>query len=556
MRSTPWVLLLLATLLGGCDGIISDPAGTAGSGPGGSGDRAAPLPDGLAMEDVPPTAMRRLSRAELDSTLRDLLGDETRPASQALPEDTQDPFDNDYTTQLPSAVLVEGMEAIAQASVRRALADPVLRSRLLPCEPTGPGDAACMRSFVESFGRRAFRRPLEDEEVADFLALQSLAVEAGDFWYGVEAIARAILMVPDFVFRVEIGTPVEGSPGVRRLGDFEIATRMSYLLWGTTPDDRLLDRAQAGELVPVESRAAIARAMLADSRAVGQVDRFHAMWLGYERMAHDADLVTAMRGETRALIEKVVFDDDASYLDLFRATETFLDPTLAEHYGIPHSGSGSEWVSYEGTQRQGLLSHGTVLSAFAKWDDTSPTQRGIFIRERLMCQTIPPPPPTVNADDPPESEASPCKWDRYEQHRASAGCAGCHSLVDPVGFGLERFDRMGRYREHDEGLTECRITGEGELVGVGAFSGPAELADLLVESGTLEGCAVRQLWRFAFGRHERADDESLIEGLVSERRGTPWKLSDLLIEVVTSPQFELVREDEALLSPATPAGGE
>ena len=241
--------------------------------------------------------------------------------------------------------------------------------------------------------------------------------------------------------------------------------------------------------------------MLADPRAKAQLYRFHAMWLGYRAIPHDAALVAELNRETTALIDRVVFDGDRSYLELFTSSETFVSDTLADHYGLPQPG-GEGWVSYGDTGRAGILSHGSVLAGFSKFTDTSPTQRGIFVRTRLMCQDVPPPPPTVDVDQAPESDdGSPCKWDRYEAHRAIASCANCHDRVDKIGFGLESYDIAGRFRTHDDGLPECTIAGEGEIVEFGAtFSGPRELAELLVSEELVDRCAIRHVAQFALGR--------------------------------------------------------
>jgi hypothetical protein len=245
-----------------------------------------------------------------------------------------------------------------------------------------------------------------------------------------------------------------------------------------------------------------------------------------------------MEAESNALIERVVFDDKTAWLDVFRSKETFVDDTVARHYGLPSPGTAAKWVPYGTTGRQGLLSHGTFLSVAGKFNDTSPTQRGILIRERLLCQHIPPPDPSmmVNVDEPPKGDAV-CKYDRYAMHRAG-GCAACHSLMDPVGFGLENYDTTGKYRATEPNLPQCRIAGQGELVGVGAFRGPAELANLLLQTGELDRCAVAQLYQFASGRKEQnADDKAFIDLLTRRFRDKSHRFDELLLEYVAQPAF-------------------
>jgi len=251
--------------------------------------------------------------------------------------------------------------------------------------------------------------------------------------------------------------------------------------------------------------------------------------------------VGAFYRETSALIDRVVFDEPRSYLDLFTLNETYGDDELAAHYGYPAPG-GPAWVSYAGTTRSGILGHGSVLAAFSKFSDTSPTQRGIFIRTRLMCQVIPPPPATVNVDQPPGSGSAVCKEDRYSEHRTNASCAACHGQMDPIGFGLENYNMAGQWRDHDDGLPECPIAGVGSLPGYGGFSGPAELASLLVDSGEIERCAVEHVYRFAVGRRLTDAEAANTELLGASFAKEGYSMRELLLAVIGSGSFGYRRE--------------
>jgi hypothetical protein len=193
------------------------------------------------------------------------------------------------------------------------------------------------------------------------------------------------------------------------------------------------------------------------------------------------------------------------------------------------------------------LSHGAVLSAFGKFSDTSPTQRGIFVRTRLMCEVVAPPPPNVNSDQPPASMDAVCKADRYEQHRTNTACAACHSLLDPIGFGLENYDLAGQRRETDNDNVDCAIDGQGEVLPYGPFSGPAELASLLVNNNEIDDCVVRQWMSFAVGRPLLPYETAPSDQLVTSFRGTEHSLQDLLADFAASPAFALRQE-----APATP----
>jgi hypothetical protein len=483
------------------------------------------------------TGLHRLSRIEYDNTVADLLGDTTRSGFAALPEDVNDPFDNDFQTQLVSGALIAAAETLATGAAQRVLADPVERDALVGCTPAGPGDQACLGSFVRAFGRRAFRRPLTADEVGAYLGLSAFAVEAADFYAGVELVLRAMLQDPSFLYRVEIGTPVPGASGLYRLGDYEIAARMSYFLWASTPSDELLDLAGAGALATAGGRRAAAARMLADARGQQRVKDFHAFWLGYHQLPLAPDLATPMRAESDALVARVVFEQRSDYFDLFRATETFVTDALAVHYGLPAPGStAGAWVAYGASPRRGILSHGTLLAQGAKFDDTSPTLRGEFVRQRLLCQTIPPPPPNVAVDQPPAAVSSPCKVDRYAAHR-SGGCASCHDLTDPIGFGLENYDRTGAYRTADKDNPQCTITGDGNVAGLGTFNGPAELAALVIGSGGLESCVVTQVYRMALGRREADADAPTLQNLTAGFAQGGRAFDALLIDVVADPAF-------------------
>jgi hypothetical protein len=473
---------------------------------------------------------RRLSRLEYDNALRDLVGETTRPAWNMLPEDTYTPFDNDYTTQNPSAALVDGADSIADAVIASALADPSRRPLIVPCAASGPDDSTCFRAFVASFGLKVLRRPLASDEIDRFAALQSYSVEAGDFDFGVALAAGALLEHPEFLYRLELA-------GSGPLSDYEIASRLSFLIWGSIPDQALFTDAAAGMLATADGRRAAATRMLADPRALQRWSQFHAFWLGYFTLPHSQQLNDAMHAESQALVQDVVFSRGADYREMFTSPRTFIDNVLADQYGLAEPGS-AQWVSYDGTQRLGILSHGSVLSAFAKFTDTSPTQRGIFIRTRLLCGVVPPPPSNVATDAPPSAgTGSPCKVDRYAEHRSNPVCAGCHNQLDPLGFGLERYDQAGQYRTTDDGLPQCTITGDGETPELGAFNGPGELGTKLAESGRLEACVTKQLYRFAIGREDTGTDDANLAELTARFNEDGRRFTDLLLELVSSDAF-------------------
>lgn len=555
-------------LLGGCytGAQGSDPAFA--SGPGVSGDNAdageeggddpeddGEVPPPQNVEEVPQIGLRRLTAAEYDATLRDILRVEGSDSELLLPVDPRTPFDNDYTTQIPSETLIEATELLATDAADQLLEDPERLEALLPCSPAGPEDEECLAAFAQKFGRRALRRPLSAQEVDVLLHGDSgqggaaeFAAEDEDFDLGVHTIVRALLQAPEFLYRVEIGEPVPGDDTLFRLDDWEMASRLSYLLWGSAPDDWMLDRAADGGISTPSDVREVASQMLDDPRALDRIDRFHSMWLGYETMPFGGELADAMKAETRALLQRVIFDEEGPWQDVFRAEETFVNDVLAEHYGLPlPSLEGGEWVPYGDVDRKGLLSHGTFLSNGGKFGDTSPVQRGLMVRTRVFCQPIPPPPAGVDPDEKPAEGI--CKEERYSAH-SSGGCAACHVQIDPIGFGLENYGPLGAFREFEvddpetpEDESTCSIGGDGELSGVGRFNGPAELADLAVDAGYLDTCVQKQLYRFILGRYELDDaDIDYLEVVAAELGDDGFTFASMLMTFVGSDSFGYRRQ--------------
>jgi hypothetical protein len=526
---------------------------------GGSGPRPGQPPSGGPEPPAPPprteedrvyfkTAIRRLTRSELRQTILDLTGVDVAADVAKFPEDYAEAndvfaFDNKYVLQQPSAALIEAAKNLADVVGARVLADAAVQKRLYTCTPRSAGDDTCLRSFITAFGRRVLRRPLTPAEIDGYLAkFRPFAMEANDFNRAVSLTARALLQDMEFLYRVEVGQPVTGSPGMFKLGGYEMATRLAYFLWGSTPDDALLDTAGAGErLQTPESVRLAANRMLADPRAQRGVSRFHGMWLGYERQPPPTAMQRQMLDETGALIDRVVFRERRPWLDLFRMKETYVDVALAGHYGLPRpAGAAVGWVPYGTSGRQGILSHASFLGVERKHQDTSPTMRGQHVRTRLLCTEVPPPPANLMVDIDAVPTEGNCKVDRYSMWQKE-GCKSCHTLMDPIGHGLEAFDRNGKHRTiapADQGKAGCEITGDGDLVGAGgAFNGVAGLADKLVQSGALEACAARQLAGFYLGRPVRDEETRLFERAGERFKAGGHQFLGLLIDFVTLPGF-------------------
>ncbi len=535
-----WFTLLFA-MAAGCSGDIF-----------GGGDQRAPstptdltkpprplgtTPAPVEPPVVPVTALRRLSAAELDRTLEDLTGDRSRLAVTLLPGTTFTPFDNDTALQAPSAIWVEAVERLADTITTQTLADPARRQRVLPCTPTNAQDLACLDRFITSFGRRVLRRPLTAAEVTEFRSLHTQALERGDFMTSVGLIMRRLLQDPELHFRIELGAPE--ADGSLKLNAFEVASRLSFFLQGRGPADWLLDLAASGALATTEGVRAAATRLVSEPAGRARVEEFHAMWLGYLTLPHDAAFNQRLVTESTALVRRVVFEQPGDYRRLFLSTETYVDPALATHYGLQQpAGGAAGWVPYGSSGRKGILSHGALLSNGVKSSDTSPTLRGLWIRNRLFCSEVPPPPPNVVADVPPPAQGGAvCKKARYAIHDSVQSCAACHNAMDPIGFGLEQFDRTGKFRSVEVDHPECQIDGKGALDGVGAFTGPGELADLMITTGAVEDCTVKQLFRFVNGRRERGEDAPLLAVLTEKFHAGGRRFETLLVDVVSHDTF-------------------
>jgi Protein of unknown function (DUF1592)/Protein of unknown function (DUF1588)/Protein of unknown function (DUF1595)/Protein of unknown function (DUF1585)/Protein of unknown function (DUF1587) len=492
------------------------------------------------------SALRRLSRVEYDNTIEDLLGDFSHSGMSRLPPEVITPdiaFDTHIGSKKVTAQLISSAELLAQDAAARAFANPAIRQRLVPCKPLQPGDLVCLKSFIASFGRLAFRRALSAEEIERYAALRSFSVEENDFYAAPELIVRVMLQDPEFLNRLEQGEVVVGQPTVYKLKGTEIATRLSYFLLGTTPDDALLTLAESGRLSTPEQIRVAAQIMLRAPRAQERVQLFHAQWLGYSQLQVDAPVAAAMQTETRALINRVVFERSSNYLDVFTSPETFVDRNLAQNYGLADPGDKPAWVKYGDAPRIGILGHGTILAATSKAGDTSPTLRGRYISTRLMCRPIPPPDPSVKTDTPPTGGPTTCKADRLAAHTSSGACASCHRLMDPIGWGLENFDREGKFRTVEEGRAQCKISGEGILPGFGSFAGVRGLAANLVSSGTIENCVVRQVHRFAYGRTESDDESRELQSIINDVKSSRKNFQDVLLGIAVAKDFGFRRNE-------------
>jgi hypothetical protein len=424
------------------------------------------------------------------------------------------------------------------------------RRRILVCHPTSADDEdACARRIIAALARRAYRRPVTDDDLDKPLALFREAKKQAGFDAGIEAAVAAVLVSPNFLFRIERDPPDVVRGTTYRVSDLELASRLSFFLWSSIPDDELLELAERGELgSPVALRRQVRR-MLADERSRSLVANFADQWLhlrNLDAMTPDARLFPdfdhnlrhAFRKETELLFESVV-RENRSVLDLIDARHTFLNERLARHYGIPHIyGSHFRRVELDDASRRGgLLRQGSILTVTSYATRTSPVLRGHWVLKNLLGMAPPPPPPDV--PDLPENAvaASLPMRERLAQHRADPACANCHDLMDPVGFALENYDAVGRWREFEHGRP---VDAAGAFPDGSEFDGVEGLEKaLLARPELFVDTMVERLLVFALGRGVESYDAPAIRQITREARDDWWRFSSLVVGIARSVPFQM-----------------
>ncbi len=494
--------------------------------------------------------LRRLTTAQYENTVRDLLGaDIVLPASLEPDAAEAGLLSVGAATASVSSLGVERYEDAALLLADQVADEPARYAAVVPCTPTAVDDALCADTFVREFGRRAWRRPLSDAEAARLASVVTLTgAEAGSFVEGVRYGLAAVLQSPHFLYRREHGAPDAEDATVRLLTEWELATRLSYLLWATTPDDTLLDAAAAGDLQTDEGLRAQADRLLADPRArtgvralfteLFELDALDTLTKDPEVFTHaSADLGPAAREETLRVIERLVFDGDtpSDFRDLLTTQTTFVDPRLAALYrlGAPDPvGFGEVWLDEDGGRR-GLLGQASTLMLHAHATRSSATLRGEFIRKTLLCQAIAAPPADVDTSIPEADATSPTLRDRLRTHLSDPTCASCHRLTDPIGLGLENFDGIGRWRETENDVT---IDPSGDLDGM-IFADAWTLGALVRNHDNLGPCFTDHLYRYAMGHPIDDGEEELVDWIAEGFAGSGHDWRTLLVDLVMSPAF-------------------
>ena len=505
---------------------------------------------------APSAVLRRLTHSQYNNTVRDLLGDQTAPASQFPPEDFVDGFKDQYNAQNLSPLLAEAYSTAAERLARNAARNAFRNGNTrdpIPCKPS----AECRDKFIRDFGLRAFRRPLDSGELQRYTRLFS---SEADFMKAAQLVVEAMLQSPNFLFRLDATTNPKWKP-------YAAASRLSYLLWDSMPDAALMDAAANGGLSTPAAVETMARHMLQDSRAHQALDEFTSEWLRFDRILTSSrdrrrypkfsrETAVAMTEEARQFIADLVWNN-RNFMEAFTANYGFVNADLAAIYGVP--APAQEFVRTDfplESERAGLLGQALFLALSAKPDDTSLTGRGLFVREQFLCQHVPPPPASVNTNLAASTEAHPqTNRGRMSEHESNPACATCHNLIDPIGFGFEKFDAVGARRDkyelrfyggHEAGgkrpppkTVALSMDTNGFVAGIpdSHFSSPRELGAVLAKTPQCQECMVKQYFRYTAGRMETAADYPVIERALEQFRNSQFRFQELIIAIARGREF-------------------
>lgn len=564
--AAPGLCLAVALTLGGCysgesardagesagtsgpDATSVDPAETS------TGDTADDDTGAPAKPFMPgPPVLPRLTQRQYLNSVEALLG-------PGLPVPPLEPDTNPYlfftigaASTTVSELGVQQYEEAADLFTGIVFADVARRDALVGCQPAAPGDT-CVSEFIARFGRRAYRRPLAADEQARWL-MMATELANGDAWQGLRHAIAGMLQSSHFLYRVELGEPDPQDPTRLRYTSHEMASRLSFLLWNSTPDDALLDAADAGDLLTDAGLRGETDRLLADPRARTALRDFFAQFLDLGRLdgiARDPvryplfspTMIDSMRTEVQLLVEDLVYRQQGDIRSIFSTRRTFVNSELAALYGL--EAPGATPITFvpvelpEDGPRAGILTLGAFLTMNAHETENSPTSRGKYVRTRVLCQDVPPPPPDVDLKlDPDEAEGKTLR-ERLEQHRSDPKCAGCHSFVDPPGFLFEHFNPIGAWQDLDNGYP---IDSSGDLDGK-PLADARGLADLLADDKRVGRCIVTQLYRHAIGRRDVASEWPALDEVADNFAAQGHRFGELLHILVTSDVFRTVAEEE------------
>ncbi|HVZ34118.1 MAG TPA: DUF1592 domain-containing protein, partial [Polyangiaceae bacterium] len=503
-----------------------------------------------SQETPSPRLLRLMTRLEFQNTLGDLLNTQKPDVSNLPLEPRVRGYDNNAAASVVTSRHLDEYQNVLQPLIDQAVSQQ--KGALVTCQQTAPD---CPSTVVQKFGLRAFRRPLTSDETSRYAALFASDLTGGDFDQGLKLALTSMLISPNFLYRSEVGE--KRADGTYQLTQYEIASALSYLYWGSMPDQTLFDAASKNQLSTQDQLEAQARRLLQDNRAQAQFGEFSLQWLGSDSLetafkdttiypSFNDGVRTAMLEEQRRFMTDVALARDGKFSELYLADYVFANGDLARFYGLNPAGNDYAKVTVTpDSQRGGLLGLGAVLASQAHSNESSPVKRGKFVRDRLLCQDLPPPP--VNLDTtPPGLDPTLTTRARFAKHTADPACSSCHKFIDGVGFGFEGFDGVGQKRTQENGQP---IDTTGTLLGreglsqntSETFHGPRDLAALLANSPSAQSCFTLQYFRFARGYEETMSDACSLEKLKSNFEAKDLTVKELLVNIALLDSFTVRR---------------
>lgn len=508
-------------------------------------------PGGCSL-DLPGTLTRRLSHIEYQTTIKSLLPDLEIGEVPLTRDPSHHGFENRAELLVPSPLLVEQYGAAAE-SVGVLVAENL--DVVLPCDPgSAEEEIACGEQFLEEFAPKVFRRPLLPDEQSDYLDFFVQERDASGFAAAVQLTVEVLLQSPQFLYRLEFGEAADGQSEIVQLSNHEIASRLSFLLTSSGPDDELFEVAESGVLHSSDVREEQARRLLSEPNAGLMMADYHRQWLDLDRLAEESkdrdvypaytdELQASIREETDRFVKRVLWQGDGKLSSFLMSNVAVVNPMLAELYGVEASTEDWSEVELDPTQRAGWLTRANFLASRAHKVNGSPPLRSVFVLEKFICVEPPPPPPDVDLSEPIATgeEAAVTNRQRFEARIEPAACQGCHSVIDTIGYGFEHYDAIGGYRETDNGVA-VDATGELKHTDVdGPFTGAVELSQRLADSVTVRQCVAKQWFEYAMGRELSAADQCRFEQLQEEFERADGDIRELLVAWVKSPEFVHLR---------------
>jgi hypothetical protein len=497
--------------------------------------------------------IRRLTNDEYVASTNDLFPGYTLPSVTFINDTKVLNFVNISSSQVGSRVRMEQYEGAAQAIAQAVTADP---TALTGCDASAMGELACAQPYLFDLARRAYRRPVTDDEKTALWALEQNP-DGGDYQTRLGMAVEGVLLSPKFIFRPEIGDPAHvPAPGVLALTPWEIATRLSYFLKGSLPDAELAASADSGKLASVDEIRAQAQRLLGDTATQQNLAHFHELWLGTDTISAQTrpafpsftpGLAVAMGHETRAFVQNVMFAQQGTFSDLMLSSYSFGDSQIAAFYGVPAPANDWDRIELDPTQRSGLLTMPSVLAVHAKDPSDNggtpvgtPVQRGKFVLQQILCRTVQPPTADVMAMFPMQDYTLTARQ-ASEAHRVSAICAGCHDQLDPLGLPFEHYDATGAWRDTDRGMP---IDATGSLTDANgnaiAFDGVPALAKLVTQMPETRSCYTQFWYQFITGKLVADADQPYIQWL-AQNFSSDKKLVDLVVDMVSTNSFRQLR---------------